>query len=344
MKNQLMFLGFMFVALSVLTACTQTELQYPEQARQITFSPVVQTPNAMTKVPLINGSNLNASDNFRVSAYMTSSEENHYGRTGNFFSNITFSYLNSVWEGGQYWPMFHCVINFSAVSRRCDGNQNVDVVWDRTTPASAATVTLKNNTSFSQSDLMFGGAQGKYDASGRQITPLHLKHALCWINIGFKSTAEEMIYIKDVVLKTSYHGVLNLTFDCTNTTSFDPDNYVTATWTPNEVESMRMPNSDYKSTASNMEVSLNEQIYGGGFLVLPSTSDEREITIVYAMDIITSDGIKQEKEFEYKQKLTTPWVMGKKYTYLYEFSPSELNLQTTCTDWTDDTTSQVSFE
>lgn len=343
MKSKLKWMGSVLLGLSVLTACSQMEVQYPEPAKQISLSPMVQTPTSMTKVPLVNGGSLNSADDFRISAYMTSLDENHLPRSSNFFTNITFSYQNSAWEGGQYWPMFHCRINFSAVSRRCDGNQNVDITWDNTTPASAATVVLKDNTYFSQSDLMFGGAQGRYDASGRQLTPLHLNHALCWVNFGFKSTTEEMIFIKEVVLKSSYDGVLNLSFDYDNMDSFDPQTYATATWTPAEMESMRMPKSDYKAFAGVMEVTKDEQIYGGGFLALPSTSEEREITIVYTMDITNADGAKEEKEFEYKQKVSNPWEMGKKYTYLYEFSPSELNLQSTCSDWTDGTNHSTSF-
>lgn len=337
MKNNLFLSICCVLGLSLMLSCSDVETQYEDQAKEISFSPLVQTSGLVTKGPLQGAGSLPSTFDFLVSAYIAQSSGTQKTTSNNYFTDIPFVYsTNHYWTGEQYWPLYHCELNFSAVTRRCGINNNVTVEWDKTTPASAAKVTLTNNNVFNQSDVMFGGTRGSYAPSHRHILPLNFKHALCWVNFKFKSTMDSKITIKSVKMKAIYNGELDVRFDCTNSADFDPETYSSAEWTPGELQEVQVPNSSYNDVASFITLSSKaEHIFGGGLLALPSSNPERLFTIVYTMKMRDENGGAVEKEFVFEQLARVEWEMGVKYTYIFEFSPTEITMESNYEDWSE---------
>ena len=138
----------------------------PEQAKEIKLTPVVESSNPVTKVPVLGSGGMVVGDMFLVSSYIAKSDNQHKGAFGNFFTNIPFLHTSNGWSGGQYWPFSHCVINFSAITKQLGSNRKVEIVWDEEHPASHAKGTLTGNDDNSQMDLMYGGTRGVYDENG----------------------------------------------------------------------------------------------------------------------------------------------------------------------------------
>lgn len=333
MKNSVLLTCIL--GLGLLASCSKVEVQYPEQAKEIKLTPVVESSNPVTKVPVLGSGGMVVGDMFLVSSYIAKSDNQHKGAFGNFFTNIPFLHTSNGWSGGQYWPFSHCVINFSAITKQLGSNRKVEIEWDEEHPASHAKVTLTGNDDNSQMDLMYGGTRGVYDENGYHVQPLQFKHTLCWINFKFKASKDNIVSIKKVLVKANYNGVLDVDFNYDDYGEFNADTYSTATWTPDEMQEMAVLNHSYTGEALGITLNTTMTSFGGGLMAIPSSSPERVFTIIYTVKTPTGDGNTIEKEYVYEQPALIEWKMGMRYTYQFEFSASTISMQTTNVEWVD---------
>lgn len=303
-------------AMTMLLSCNHVKSVYEDGPYPIEFSTAV-SPH--TKVPL-EGSSFLDTDSFMVSSYLVFLSDQSQNRP--FFQNIIFKKQpgDSYWTGDQYWPMVQCLVNFSAIAL-LEGCEKVDITWGD--PAvSSANIVIKENNTYDQYDLVVGGGKAIGNINGFSVVCLHLKHTLSWVQVSFKSNIAEKIIIKSVYLTTAYNGRVQVSFDYTNSSTMHSNgSYAQASWSPDAVETMALPNNDYTAPYGDLLVGVEPSMYGPGLMVLPSKDDDnRKIEINYAVQSIDSEGKTVEYDYATEYEISDDWVAGNKYEYLFDFN------------------------
>lgn len=315
---------FLTVAATALfAACNKTEVVYNNDPQEIAFNAVNKTA---VKAP-VDGVAFPTDDNMQVAAYLAQGDAGAGQITsGNYFAATLFDYAGEFWKGSRYWPLSESIINFLAISQP-DPASPVTTVFDSTTPAAGATVTLADNST-AQYDLMYAAAQGHCTPGVYPDVDMVFKHALSWIYFTVKTnvTGTGKITVNSITLNDAvYNGVLTLTNNCYNVTSSytSAAANVDADWTTVGTKQ----NVPVVSGAVTCGTSALD--FGNGLLVLPG--NQTSFTINYT---ITHDtGVANTLTYTYT--LGGEWAMAKKYIYNITLNLNEILIDPVVADWAD---------
>jgi hypothetical protein len=132
-----------------------------------------------------------------------------------YFASTDFTYANSQWTGGRYWPFSDAVINFLAYA----AYDNVTGSFNGTHPANSVSLVMADNST-AQSDLMYATGTGTV-TSGNTIefptnVPMTFLHAQSWIQFAIKagnSSAISTITVDSITLnQVSCSGTFGVTY------------------------------------------------------------------------------------------------------------------------------------
>ena len=315
---------FLAVAATALfAACNKTEVVYNNDPQEIAFNAVNKTA---VKAP-VDGVAFPTDDNMQVAAYLAQGDAGAGQITsGNYFAATLFDYAGEFWKGSRYWPLSESIINFLAISQP-DPASPVTTVFDSTTPAAGATVTLADNST-AQYDLMYAAAQGHCTPGVYPDVDMVFKHALSWIYFTVKTnvTGTGKITVNSITLNDAvYNGVLTLTNNCYNVTSSytSAAANVDADWTTVGTKQ----NVPVVSGAVTCGTSALD--FGNGLLVLPG--NQTSFTINYTITHAT--GVANTLTYTYT--LGGEWAMAKKYIYNITLNLNEILIDPVVADWAD---------
>ena len=253
-------------ATAMLAACNKTEIIPIGDAQEIAFTAVNKVA---TKTP-VDGATFSSTDNMAVAAYIVE------GTTPNDFFGYTLfeKKADLIWSGSpaRYWPLTTSKINFLAVTEKGGNVDKTDVTFNTEDYASGATITLSNNTEWSQNDLMFAAGQGTHTQGGAyNAVPMVVKHALAWVNFTVKTpTTGCTITVNSITLNSAvFDGTLELTNSQFSTTGAVSTANIGTKWTCGAPTSMNVPNIDGSNKANAITLTSDAQLFGNGLLVVP---------------------------------------------------------------------------
>lgn len=326
---------FFFLAVAataMLAACNKTEVVPTGEAQEISFVAVNKTA---TKTP-VDGTAFLETDDMRVAAYLAQGDAGGGATTsGNYFGSTLFQKTSDYWSGNRYWPLSESIINFLAVSQP-DPATPVTTEFNAVTPASAATVTLADNSD-AQYDLMYAAGQGHCKPNVYPEVAMTFKHALSWIyfNVKTNATGVDRIRVNSITLNDAvYSGTLSLDNNVYNVTSAYTSStaQVDAEWT-----SKGTPADNEVNYPGGVACVATYQPFGVGLLVLPGA--QTSFTINYT--ITHTAGV--TNTYDYTHTLTGTWDMAKKYIYNVTLNLNEILVDPDVADWTD-VSSDVTIE
>ena len=327
-------------ATAMLAACNKTEIVPTSDPQEISF---VAVNKVATKVP-VNGTDFQTTDNMAIAAYIVE------GTTANdFFKYTLFTHKeNKIWSGvpARYWPLTTSKINFLAVTENGgnidNNNTTVEFNPDKNY-ASAAIVTLANNATSNQNDLMFAAGQGTHtQGAAYTAVPMVFKHALAWINFQVATTTPAAsgntgctITVNSITLNGAvYDGTLTLTNDQYEYTTANTTEGVIANWnytTPSTPTEVLVPNADGNDKAAAVTLNDKLALFGNGLLVVPDAY-ATSFTINYTL---TQNG-GTANTFDYTYTLPEgKWEMANKYFYNINISLTEIEVTPSVTTWDD---------
>lgn len=315
---------FLFMAAAasmIFAACNKTEVVYTDGPQEIAMFAV---NNVATKAPVTNA--IFPKDNMRVAAYLAGD----VAVAGNYFEGTLFTDSDSdgIYTGGRYWPVTNATLNFLAVSEPKE-NSPVTITFNNTTPASAATVELADNSE-KQYDLLYAAGQGKKSNSAPGNVSMVFKHALSWVNFKVKANEADKITVKSITLNGAiYDGKLSLTNNSHNaTTSYLSEAAnVVANWGVKEEAENNIP----VFSGSHVCTTTYNDMNATGLLVVPNKATTAGFTIVYSID--------GAGDITYTTSFNEPtgeegWKAGYKYTYNISFGDlNEIKIAPTVTVW-----------
>ena len=319
-------------ATAMLAACNKTEIIPIGDAQEIAFTAVNKVA---TKTP-VDGATFSSTDNMAVAAYIVE------GTTPNDFFGYTLfeKKADLIWSGSpaRYWPLTTSKINFLAVTEKGGNVDKTDVTFNTEDYASGATITLSNNTEWSQNDLMFAAGQGTHTQGGAyNAVPMVFKHALAWVNFTVKTpTTGCTITVNSITLNSAvFDGTLELTNSQFSTTGAVSTANIGTKWTCGAPTSMNVPNIDGSNKANAITLTSDAQLFGNGLLVVPD-GYAGSFTINYTLT--QSDNTANTYDYTYNLPTGT-WEMAKKYFYNITISLSEIEVTPSITDWIETNTS-----
>ena len=337
---------FFFLAVAataMLAACNKTEIVPTGELQEISF---VAVNKVATKVP-VDGTDFQTTDNMAIAAYIVE------GTTANdFFKYTLFTHKeNKIWSGvpARYWPLTTSKINFLAVTENGgnidNNNTTVEFNPDKNY-ASAAIVTLANNATSNQNDLMFAAGQGTHtQGAAYTAVPMVFKHALAWINFTVKTSTPAVdnvsqegctIQVNSITLNTAvFDGTLKLTNPQFKTTGTVATANVDAKWTCADPASIKVPNADGSGNATPVVLDADAEPFGNGLLVVPD-GYAGSFTINYTLT--QEDGTANIYDYTYNLPAGT-WEMAKKYVYNINITLTEIEVTPSITDWVETSTS-----
>lgn len=316
---------FLAVAATMLfAACNKTEVVYDNDPQEISFLAVNKVA---TKAP-VDGTTFLTEDDMTVAAYLAQGDAGNNATTnGNYFPGTLFENNGTYWAGGRYWPLSESIINFLAISQP-GAIFPVATVFDATTPASGAVVTLDDNAPY-QYDLMYAAGQGHCKPGSYPVVPMVFRHALTWIyfNVNTNATGVDRIRVNSITLNDAvYNGKLTVTNNSYNvkSTYASADANVEAEWT------VVGPEQDVAvSCPGGVACVAAAQPFGNGLLILPGA--QKSFTVNYT--ITHSTGV--TNTFDYTHVLAGTWDMAKKYIYNITLNLNEILIDPVVKDWVD---------
>lgn len=317
---------FFFFAAAVIAfaACNKTEVVYSDGPQEIALFAVNKTA---VKAP-VDGTVFPVEDNMQVAAYLAQGDAGAGQTTsGNFFPATLFDNNGGeFWAGGRYWPLSESIVNFFAVSQPADAAP-VTTTFDATTPASAATVVLADNSTL-QYDLMYAAGQGHCEPGIYPKVGMVFKHALSWITFTVKSnaTGSGKITVNSITLNDAvYQGTLALTNNvyATKTSYASADADVAAAWAPGDAKNLAVTSGAVVCGTTALDFGAN------GLLVVPG--EQTSFTVNYT---ITHEG-GVTNTYNYTHTLSGNWEMAKKYIYNITLNLNEILIDPSVEDWVD---------
>ena len=311
---------FSLLAVGALVACTKSEVKY-EGETEIAFRPV---SSVNTKaVGAIPSTTYPTDENFLVWAYWqdvpAGSDKNAYTDPkvyidGKEFKNAT----NKLWKGAEksyYWPktgsmVFACVSPADApFFTKSPRHSLTDNKFEFDYENSSNTATTR--------DLLWANCATSYNeaTAGTTGVPVEFNHALAWITFRVKGTG---------AANGAYH-ITSLQLNKVNTrgdfTSEGNGKWLTAAYP-----------QDYNvfigaQTLTNTFVDLENN--PRGTLVLPQTKATDYTATIKYTNTLGDTHIDETIDL----KLGTGWEIGKHYIYDITFSPTEILIAPTVTDW-----------
>lgn len=331
------------VAALAMTACTNESTESvgaAQQSQEIAISPLAQS---VTRAAITDGV-FPTSETMDVAAYDATA-----GR--NFFASTTFSYnyangaaaSSGHWGGNpaRYWPLSAAYINFLAYA-----NVTGSASFDGTTPASAATVSMTDNSS-AQKDLVYAIGQGEVTQAGNTLTfptkvDMAFQHAQSLIEFRVKAAddASEAVHIDKITLNNAYYsGTFTITHTGYAATSSQT---VDGVWSdPGTKKNLDVPGSSDKSIADDAWTNA------GSVLVVPNPTQTTPPTVDPSFDSFTITYTLDSKQYTYTYQPTVPTgralVKATKYVYDITFKVHEIFIDATVASWTDGGTDAITI-
>lgn len=304
-------------ALVVFASCSKVNINYENDGQPQEIGVFAVNKN-MVKGAVSDGT-FPTNYVMMVSSYLAAGD----GTAGAYFSNKEFrgSESNSIWTGGQYWPVSAATLNFLAVAP-----QVTSAVTTSITDAGVATVTVKSNET-NQYDVMYavGQASKSAGAAPNDDVSMLFKHALSWINFNFKTTNASGVTIK--INSVTINGATvngELTVTSTNYTSTNTQ-VATASWNATASQS----GIDVPGAAAEFILDSDYETFGNGLLVVPA----KATNFVINYTITPTGGTPQT--FNYTHTLTETWAMAKRYTYNVSITLTEITIDPSVDPWVD---------
>lgn len=305
-------------ALMVFASCTKVNINYENDGQPQEIGVFAVNKN-MVKGAVSNGT---FPENYvmMVSSYLAAGD----GTPGAYFSNKEFTESNSIWTGGQYWPVSAATLNFLAVAPKVDNAVTISI-----SDEGKATVTVKSNET-NQYDVMYAVGQATKEAGVAPNADVSMlfKHALSWINFNFKTTNPSGVTIK--INSVTINGATvngELTVTSTAYKSTNPQE-ATASWSATASQSgIAVPGAP----AAPAEFTLNSdyKTFGNGLLVVPA----KATNFVINYTITPTNGTPQT--FNYTHTLNETWAMAKRYTYNVSITLTEITIAPSVDPWVD---------
>jgi hypothetical protein len=311
MKKNLFLLS---VAMLALTACNNDAVLEKNtsstQQKEIAFE-AIATPATRAAV---NVATMPTSYTLKVAAYDATAG-------ANYFEGTSFTYSNSQWTGGRYWPFTTAVINFLAYTHFDNITSGGFCTNDY---ADFACLTMADNSTL-QNDLMYAAGQGSVTGGNSyaypENVPMTFKHAQAWIQFTIKAGTAASIG------KITVDSITLNQVACSGIFEANYQNYNVAE-TPSVVGSW----SDYSGTNIGVvrsgSTSLTASAVEFGNLLVVPEQGTTGFTIHY-----TLDGNQYDYVYTLNPESTGALVGGTKYVYNISLSVHEIVVAPTVAEW-----------
>ena len=292
-----------------LASCSKQEESMNADRAPMDVSPVVTVGTAGDTRAVITGTTFPTTRSMVVSADLNSNT----GSTGNYFTNLTFTYNSSVWAPANtyYWPLSGGleILAYSA------GSASVTPTWTNATGVSLAC------SDCTADDILMGGATNA-TATSKSVA---FKHCLSQVKVTAKSSVASVIKIKSVSVNAKKGATLAIS---KSSGSAATTVATTLTGSASDVSVLSGGNVTLTTSAQNI----------GSAILLPAQTPA-SIKIGYT---ITNNSVESATMYVTKS-VTTALVAGSAYTYAITATLTGLNVTATLTDWTDGSSTAVSI-
>ena len=312
------------VAAFTLMGCTNESNEYvgENSPKEITFKALAQKP---TRAAITDGT-FPTTGSMQVAAYDVTNN-----RT--FFEGTTFTYnyaggesaTSGHWGGNpaRYWPLEPVYINFLAYAY-VQGTAS----FDGTTPASAATINMSNNSS-EQKDLMYArgnaavtGTVGSLSYPTSITLPfVHAQSLIMFTIVAADAGSASSVALTDIKINNAYFsGTYSITHANYNQSSGQSASGTWATTAENKIASVTIPGS----TETTLSTSSSS---AGSIMVVPLTSGNSfdNFTITYTIG---------GKTYTYTYTpASLTLAQNTKYVYNITFTAHEIFIDATVSTW-----------
>ena len=322
------------LAAVAMTSCTSESNEYVEDntPKEIAFKALAQKP---TRAAITDGV-FPTTETMQVAAYDVT-----HNRT--FFVGTTFTYNNAGgaaassghWGGNpaQYWPLEPVYINFLAYA-----NVQGSASFDNTTPASAATINMTDN-SVEQKDLMYARANAEVTGSVGSLSipatiTLPYVHAQSLIVFNIQASdagSATSVALTDIKINNAYFsGTYNITHANYNQNTGQSASGSWTTSNTNQITSVTIPGS----TGTTLSTTSSS---AGSIMVVPLASGNSfdNFTITY-----TIGG--QSYTYTYTPASLT-LAQNTKYVYNITFTAHEIFIDANVSTWSEGTGGSVTI-
>lgn len=305
-------------AMMVFASCTKVNINYENDGQPQEIGVFAVNKN-MVKGAVSNEGTFPENYVMMVSSYLAAGD----GTAGAYFSNKEFTGSNSIWTGGQYWPVSAATLNFLAVAPEV-----ASAVTTAISDEGVATVTVQSNET-NQYDVMYAVGQASKEAGVAPDADVDMlfKHALSWINFKFKTTNPSGVTIKinSVTINgATVNGTLKVTSTAYKSTGAQA---ATASWNATASQS----GIDVPGAAENFTLDSDYKTFGNGLLVVPA----KATNFVIKYTITPTNGTPQTFNYTHTLTETDTWAMAKNYTYNVSITLTEITIAPSVDPWVD---------
>lgn len=317
---------FSILAVGAMVACTKSEVKYDGES-EIAFRPVASAVTKANVMGAIDGTEYPTNETFYVWGYWQGNvtvghDQSAFDNPSTYINGQAFKYASGeVWKGrdkSYYWPktgsmIFACLSPVDAPIQGFNPNQH-------SLAGNAFNFAYKNYSETDKTvDLLWANNTTSYDekTAGANGVPVTFKHALAWITFRVKgeSVAQDggfkinRLTMNDVNTYGAFNSAANGNWSAQST----PANYVVFT----------DANGSQNLTGALVDLENNPK----GTLVIPQAGDYTA-TLVYT-NYLGDTPIVETIDLN----LGKGWEIGKHYTYDITFSPKEILIEPSVTDW-----------
>lgn len=351
--KKLFFLTCIAILGLISAACS--DVQYDSEAEDL--MEIVPMASSATKAPIDGAVALPSDRKLKVSAYYNVGTTSPRGESGDYFSNVTFTYFTEPgrWRGGteaapapRYWPLRGNldIFAYSADGIAAAANDNPTPTYNVGSPvkvSNGATVTIGDNSS-TQVDIVFGNMLNQTKiATGNPLTMRHAQALIVFTassNVAYNASTNYGITIDQIVLENAYFGG-TLKMDVTASAGSQ------CTWTAlsNQktqaaggralLNTSSSSNLAYQvpTTAMNITAAGNHFGIGGMGIMVPEQSATKFV-IKYRVHNGKDDaGTAVTNSMEYEYACSGTWDEGKKYVYGIVFTLDQIEIVPSVVDW-----------
>ena len=313
---------FAIAAIAALASCAKSEVAY-EKGPEISLAPI---PQNMTKT-MMTGESFLTSENFNVWAWYkqlpagteVAAWQPDATADDLYITESPFAYREGTNWGGEtpyYWPKLGSLL--FAGYYPTDIEESVEYVFDGSNNKMVFTEIPQTwvDASDYKEDIMYFNMTASSSASGP--VPVVFKHALSWITVNVKKSADSPKIVIDEIKFTEVNPEGTGTVNGAAVISWEPTGTATETVVATDVE--------LAETATKLPEPLFIPQEMAGDLVITYTvysSETEKFTETYTAALSTL-----------KDNLDT-WAPAKHYIYNIEIGTSEILIAPTVEDWTE---------
>lgn len=296
------------LAATLSVSCSKSVDAVVSSESEMALSPVVQ--KSATK-GIINGTTFPTTRSMVVSADLMADT----GGTGNYFSNIGFSYNSgqSVWVPANtyFWPLTGGLemLAYSA------GSASVTPTWTN------ATKVVLSCADCTADDILMGGLTGAKPSS----KSIAFKHCLAKASLNVSASVASVVKVKSVTLNFKKGATLTITKSAGSST------VSVATSLTGSATNNTMFSGNQTVTATAAALGTN------GSPILVPAQTPASMTITYSLT--NNNG--ESGNMTVTKTLSTAMVAGSAYTYNIVFTLTGITVTATLTDWANGGSTQV---